>query len=113
MKLLQQQTEPCPDMVPRPSDDGVPLPLPSQMIAEAARHVVGQERAKQALAATLYRHYYPGKEDNHNSHTGSVLDTRMSEVIPNVLREVEQLAHEPLHPRPQFLLVLRQADRVD
>ena len=28
----------------------------------------------------------------------------MSEVIPNVLREVEQLAHEPLHPRPQFLL---------
>ena len=56
MKLLQQQTQPCPDMVPRPSDDGVPLPLPSQMIAEATRHVVGQERAKQALAATLYRH---------------------------------------------------------
>ena len=44
--------------------------------------------------------YYPGKEDNHNSHTGSVLDTRMSEVIPNALREVEQLAHEPLHPVP-------------
>ena len=57
MKLLQQQTQPCPDMAPRPSDDGVPLPLPSQMIAEATRHVVGQERAKRALAAALYRHY--------------------------------------------------------
>ena len=27
MKLLQQQTEPCPDMAPRPSDDGGPLPM--------------------------------------------------------------------------------------
>jgi len=44
-------------MAPRPSDDGVPLPLPSQMIAEATHHVVGQERAKRALAAALYRHY--------------------------------------------------------
>ncbi len=51
MKLLEQQAQPCPDMAPRPSDDGVPLPLPSQMIAEAARHVVGQERAKNDLAA--------------------------------------------------------------
>jgi D-alanyl-D-alanine carboxypeptidase len=32
--------------------------------------------------------YYPGKEDDHNSDTGSVLDTRMLEVTPTVLREV-------------------------
>lgn len=57
MKFCQRQAQPCPDLVPRPSDDGVPLPLPIQMIAEAARHVVGQERAKEALAGELYRHY--------------------------------------------------------
>ena len=34
------------------------------------------------------RTYYPGSEDDHKSITGSVLDTRMTEVIPYVLREL-------------------------
>ena len=44
--------------------------------------------------------YYPGKQDDHTLYTSSVLDMRMLEVIPNALREVEQLTHELLHARP-------------
>src|SRR3989442_106912 len=65
------------------------------------------------LLTTWNLSYYIGKQDDHKLHTGSVLDTRVLEVIPNVLREVEQLAHEPLHPRPQFRLAPWQADCVD
>ena len=57
MSTLHQQTQACPTMTPRLNGDGVTLPLPSEMIAAASRYVVGQERAKRAIASGLYRHY--------------------------------------------------------
>ena len=42
-----------------------------------------------------------------------VLDARIQEVIPDVLREASQHAHEPFHVRPQFRRALRQVLRVD
>jgi len=56
MNLPHQEPGPRRCEPARPNDAGR-LPLPCQMIAEASRHVVGQPRAIQAVAAALYRHF--------------------------------------------------------